>query len=931
MGAQGGRTAFRVWPAYDHKSKTSVISAVAVDQSGGRLYLGLTDGQLEEHRIQAGTTAMRVALGARKHVGKKPVTAICHLEAAQKLAVLCEGSLHLLEQETLEGQPLAGLKGITCMAMDGAGGYPARLAVAVRMGKKSSRLMVYDVVAGVDMALPLGLSAMCTAQGEISEPLLIKALAWVGRNLILCTSLRYLLWEPATKELRELLALPEEAPSPTAVLPIPSAAAALLLVEQAGIVVDKHGSPTGTALTLPPGVPGLASSGLYVLAACADGVHIFDRTSSAWVQSLGYPGGLRAAPGQQLLVSQNVKGSCVLVAGYRKVWMYRPVALDEQAKELLRARNYAQAVHLADTCSGEGAPWADSAFAQAAFLLLHELRFTEAMAAFLRCSLTLFQPLELFPLFPEVTEPWVGLLPSKQYWGLHEPLVPLPSLVRNRLGDGSHATAMLHESQHAVAEYLLRVRKREGVEARDGIDTLLVALLSEVASAEALGPVPVPVPPGVPGPLATAAQQLRAFVEGPNDARVAGLAGPLRERGQLHVLALLLANEGNAAAALQIWREIAENPQGEAAESGEEGEPNPRVEAVTWAARVMAEERRVPAPLVLQYLPWLLARSPDAALRVLTGRTLPDQEVLRLLEGEAASEVRWRYLEHLVSGKGSRLPAHHTLLALGLADAALALMPPPDLGVAPWERARAAGGRSPGPGEDRLRDLRHRLCKVLEGSPYYDVDEVLRHIRTTDLWDEQFILHSKAGQTKEALRVVALVLGDMKRATAYCQALGEQEAYMTLLAMLLHPGEGRDPLYAEACQLLAAQGSQLDPRNVLDALSEDMPLGVAFDTIAHMLRERTHRQRQGRITRHLWRGNHLSTSASRAEVMSRRVLVGEQRACRLCHTRIGTKMCAVYPNGVVICFKCFRGADPHVCPLTGHNFLDPSASEAWTE
>jgi hypothetical protein len=60
------------------------------------------------------------------------------------------------------------------MAMDGAGGYPARLAVAVRTGKKSSRLMVYEVVAGVDMALPLGLSAMCTAQGEISEPLLIK-------------------------------------------------------------------------------------------------------------------------------------------------------------------------------------------------------------------------------------------------------------------------------------------------------------------------------------------------------------------------------------------------------------------------------------------------------------------------------------------------------------------------------------------------------------------------------------------------------------------------------------------------------------------------------------------------------------------------------------------------------------------------------------
>jgi hypothetical protein len=50
--------------------------------------------------------------------------------------------------------------------------------------------------------------------------------------------------------------------------------------------------------------------------------------------------------------------------------MYRPVALDEQARELLRARKYAQALHLADTCSGEGAPWAEAAFAEAAFLLM---------------------------------------------------------------------------------------------------------------------------------------------------------------------------------------------------------------------------------------------------------------------------------------------------------------------------------------------------------------------------------------------------------------------------------------------------------------------------------------------------------------------------------------------------------------------------------
>lgn len=67
-------------------------------------------------------------------------------------------------------------------------------------------------------------------------------------------------------------------------------------------------------------------------------------------------------------------------------------------------------------------------------------------------------------------------------------------------------------------------------------------------------------------------------------------------------------------------------------------------------------------------------------------RQLPDKDVLRLLEGPGTSDLRWRYLEHLVQGEGSRNPLHHTLLALGLADAALLLMPLPDPTCVPCEK-----------------------------------------------------------------------------------------------------------------------------------------------------------------------------------------------------------------------------------------------------
>ena len=99
----------------------------------------------------------------------------------------------------------------------------------------------------------------------------------------------------------------------------PRHSALCLAQDQVGIVTDSRGHPTHSALAFPSTPSALAVSGIYVLAACADGLHAYDRATSAWVQSLPYPGGVRAAPGQQLSSAQNGSGSCVLIAGFRKV------------------------------------------------------------------------------------------------------------------------------------------------------------------------------------------------------------------------------------------------------------------------------------------------------------------------------------------------------------------------------------------------------------------------------------------------------------------------------------------------------------------------------------------------------------------------------------------------------------------------------------
>ena len=61
-------------------------------------------------------------------------------------------------------------------------------------------------------------------------------------------------------------------------------------------------------------------------------------------------------------------------------------------------------------------------------------------------------------------------------------------------------------------------------------------------------------------------------------------------------------------------------------------------------------------------------------------------------------------------------------------------------------------------------------------------------------------------------------------------------------------------------------GAHLDPTRVLDALAEDMPLALAVDTLARMMRERLHRRRQGQIVRNLHRAVNLAVHAEKAEV-----------------------------------------------------------------
>ena len=90
----------------------------------------------------------------------------------------------------------------------------------------------------------------------------------------------------------------------------------------------------------------------------------------------------------------------------------------------------------------------------------------------------------------------------------------------------------------------------------------------------------------------------------------------------------------------------------------------------------------------------------------------------------------------------------------------------------------------------------------------------------------------------------------------FCYAPNRADSNRVVVFCNVHPG------------FEVAAGADLDPLEVLSALSAEMPLSAGVDILSHLLCERLHRHRQGSIIRSLHKACNLSASVDKAEVPS---------------------------------------------------------------
>ncbi|KAK2560444.1 Vam6/Vps39-like protein [Acropora cervicornis] len=271
--------------------------------------------------------------------------------------------------------------------------------------------------------------------------------------------------------------------------------------------------------------------------------------------------------------------------------------------------------------------------------------------------------------------------------------------------------------------------------------------------------------------------------------------------------------------------------------------------------------------LIFDFSVWVLKAHPDDEdLPEVEG--LPRDKVLAHIE-QCAKQLSIRYLEHIIFIWFESKPELHNKLINCYRERVQLLMreyvdslPEGDEPVPP--------GNEPG----ELGELRSRLLYLLETSKHYQAQHLLTHFPET-FYHERALLLGRVGRHEEA----------------YCQRNfnedreGSKDVYVSLLRMYLEPSgeEGKDfkPNVAVALNLLQEHRQKI-------AIAKD----------------KEKKRKNSQVLKGLLFAEHLQIQEQRMHYQARKILLTDERACRVCHKKIGNSAFVYYPTGEILHYYC---------------------------
>lgn len=334
--------------------------------------------------------------------------------------------------------------------------------------------------------------------------------------------------------------------------------------------------------------------------------------------------------------------------------------------------------------------------------------------------------------------------------------------------------------------------------------------------------------------------------------------------------------------------------------------------------------------LIFEYAEWVLKQHPEDGLKIFTEDltevdSLPREKVFKYLE-KTAKDLAIPYLEHVIVECDDHNPDFHNALAQLLRDKVQTLM-------ADYIQSLPEGHLPSKAGQEQgeLGEYRRKLINFLQMSHDYVPERLLTRFPLDSFYEERAILLGRLGRHELALGIYVHILHDTPAAERYCQEYFERnreenkDVYLDLLKMYLHPpsssalgisaGQGftPKPSMEAALRLMKEHAPKIDSTKALELLPATTRIEEILNYLESVMEHQATVRRKNQVLKSMFYAENLQVHEQTMFYHKNKVVINEEKMCKVCKKRIGNSAFARYPSGMVVHYFCCK--DPKVNPL----------------
>ncbi|XP_061671043.1 transforming growth factor-beta receptor-associated protein 1 homolog [Syngnathoides biaculeatus] len=834
------------------------INIECIECCGKHLYVGTNDCfihhfLLDEVTSPKGTLTYSTQKLLHKYLGlKKPVAELRAASALERLIVLCDGTVFLVDMVTLENVPStagggARIKGVTtfCINENPVNGDPFCMEMGVLSFKRRT-VQIYMVYEDRVQLVK-----------EVSTPEQPCAVSLDGYFLCLALATRYVILNYNTEAAQELFPYNSEERRPI-VKRIAREEFLLAAPGGLGMFANAEGASQRAPVNWSETVMGAAVCFPYVVALDESFITIHSMLDQQLKQTLSFRDGH---------ILQDFEGK-VIVASTKAVYVLVPLPLERQIQDLLASCRVEEALVLTE---GGQRNIPKEKFQvlhkrimqQAGFIQFGQLQFLEAKENFRKGQLDVRELISLYPL----------LLPtSSSFTRCHPPLHEFADL--NHLAQGDHKKVM--KWKKFLISYLTEVRSTEVANGcKEDVDTALLKLYAEQDH-----------------------ESLLDLLASDNSCLLADCVPWLEKYHKYFALGLLYHCNGQDSAALQMWIRVVDK----------ELQDSTRPDLFEYIVDFLSSTADL--NLVWKYANWALQKNPTTAVNIFTKRPVgknqsdlkPDDVVTYL---EKQREALLVYLEHLVHERRIEEEQFHTFLADLYVERVLSLVSESPINEEELKRAREK--LQVLLRESNLYSVQYILDKM-ENCELLLLERATLYGKLEDHDKALHILVHKLGdfQSAEAFCIWTSSCRD----SAY-----RQELFHLLLAKYLDKSatgkfqssvcNNSGDLEMAAVDLLNRHGELFDPIRVLRMLPDGWSLQLLRPFLGQAIRASMHASRTSQIALGLAHSEHLQLLHDKLKETKKPIAVSAKKGCHLCHNTFSDTEVVCLPGGVPVHTHCF--------------------------